>query len=101
MSKEKIDTAIRRLTEEANKKDTKPFYRFSELLIDRCVTDEIADLLLADDKTIAGADKKIAEEARKDGGCIDDEAAHAILFEYFGLPASASPAGVINAFDLL
>jgi hypothetical protein len=101
MSREKIDAAIKRVTDEANNyhgehPGSRKFQNFSEILIDACTTDDIADKLLDEEKTMCGADAVIKKAAEKDDGYIDDDVAHGILCDYFGIP---NPAALVQATD--
>jgi hypothetical protein len=99
MSTEKIDAAIKKITEEANKHPNSRKYQiFSELLIDACTTDDVADKLLSGVKSIASADGIISNAARKNDGFIEDDEAHRILFEYFDIAVPGAQQN--NALDL-
>jgi hypothetical protein len=99
MNTKKIDAAIRKITEEANKyPDSRKYQNFSELLIDACTTEDVADKLLAAGRTMKTADGIISKAAKKDDGFIEDDEAHRILFEYFDIAVPGAQKN--NALDL-
>jgi hypothetical protein len=106
---EKIDAALRKLTEEAEELSSGDPCKLliSEYLMDRIVDDSTAELILAEDKTLPDLNQKMWDAAKKrktgNGAHITDAELCEMADDYYGL-AAAAPVGrapFIDVADLL
>lgn len=90
----KQDNAIAKITQEmmADAVDGKPdpnLQAIEEMLTEICTTDEVAEKLLADGKSLQGAYKAMEDVARKNQKnnrcCIPPHQAMEIIKEYYGI----------------
>lgn len=83
------DKAIAKITEEAMKIDDPMAFAIEEHLTSLCTSDKVAELLLAEDKTLKQVYDKIWAEARKrkKGNCayIPPEEVFEMVDKYYGL----------------
>jgi hypothetical protein len=101
------DKAKKKLAGEIEGKDY--LIPFEEYLTGICETDEIAEKILAKDKTLERCYKNIESYARqrKNGACacIADEEVFRIMREYYGIDADAKKeeekADAVDIMDLL
>ena len=99
----KQDNAIAHITEQmmADAKDGKPapeIQAIEEKLSELCTTDEVADKLMADGKSLQGAFSAIRTEATKRRGgsncvCIPPNEAQKIIEDYYGITESDKQSG--------
>lgn len=104
-----IDKAIARITEQAMKLNHGLATVIEEYLTDRCTTNEVAEKLLDENKTVSEIYNKIKNHARdlaKDRfAMMKDDELYGMIDEYYGLDhASAShkasaPAPKVDVFD--
>ena len=85
----KTDRAIAKITDEAMKINNPIAIALEEHLTQKCTSDTVADLLLAEDKQLRKIIGDIRAEARKQAqdGCaeIPDEEVYAMVDRYYGL----------------
>ena len=83
----KIDEAIKKMTEECEKNPQ--LIPLEEYLTGICTTDEIAEKILTEGKTLKGAMDKIRTKAKKDAvagvGIVSDTEAFEMVREYYGI----------------
>lgn len=97
--------AIEKITKECENKDY--LIPFEEYLTSICTSDNVAERILEEKKTLQGAFDKMKEIARKrqHGGCacIPPEEGFSIIREYYDIDLSKSAPGekVIDIMDLL
>ena len=108
MNKEKIDAALKKLTEEAEKfgSDNDCMHYLSEYLMNKVTSDESADRILDESKSLKGLEKQIKDIARckaKDNwACLDNTKVEAVADEYFGLSySSSSTTNILDVTDYL
>ena len=99
----KQDNAIAHITEQMMKdaQDGKPapeIQAIEEKLSELCTTDEIADKLMADGKSLQGAFSAIRTEATKRRGgsncvCIPPNEAQKIIEDYYGITEADKQSG--------
>lgn len=84
-----IDKAIEKLTKEMMKADDPAIQMIEEHLTKVCTTDEIAEKILAEGKTLKGALDAMQAEAKKKAvngvGVFSDEEGFRIVEGYFGI----------------
>ena len=109
----KIDEAIAKITDEAMAADDPAVLRIEEYLTEICTSDQVADKLLKEGKTIKGALEAMCGVAKKKQknqvACLTDEEGFQIVEEYFGITAADKKTvkhairrgNVINLEDLL
>ena len=83
----KIEEAIKKMSIECEK--SPELVPLEEYLTGICTTDEIAEKILAKDKTLKGAMDKIRTKAKKDAvsgvGIVSDTEAFGMVREYYGI----------------
>ena len=98
------DQAKRKLCEEAGSDRT--LIRVEEYLTDLCTSDEVAEKILADGKTLKGCMEKVKKAARSQavGGMamIEDAEVYAQVRAYYGIELTPkNEAEIIDITDLL
>jgi hypothetical protein len=107
MSIEKINEALKKITEEAGKlKDGDPCkLLISEYVMDKITTDAAAEKVLAEDKKLADLNKKMWDEAHKkkagNGAHIPDADLMRMADEYYGFAAASGDSLDIDIAELL
>lgn len=102
----KINEAIAKLTEEATKAGDPLSIFIEEYLTDKISNpnEDIANKILAEDKTIAALIKKIKAKAKEQAvngvGAISDDDVRKMTDEYFGID-NTEPKKMIDVMDLL
>ncbi len=91
MNKELINKAIAHITDQANKGNVQCIIPLSEQLINKCDSDHIAEMLLAENKKLVDIAKSIESRAKDNGNYISDAEAHEMLFEYYGISERIKP----------
>lgn len=98
----KIEEAIKKMSIECEK--SPELVPLEEYLTGICTTDEIAEKILEDGKTLQGAMNKIREKAQKMAtrgiGVVSDEEGFAITREYFGIVLGAPKKPKKDIIDL-
>lgn len=102
----KTDQAIAKITEECEGKDY--LIPFEEYLTSICTVDNIAEKILAEDKTLTGCCSKMQSIAKKRAvngfAFIPQEEGYAVIRDYYGITEadkSRTGAGVIDIIDYL
>ena len=102
------DKAIARITEQAMKMDHPLATVIEEYLTDRCTTNEVAEKLLDESKTVKeifdGIEEKARKEAKNGFGMMKDEDLYGMIDDYYGLDHQAvssgsAPAPKVDVFD--
>lgn len=85
----KTDQAIAKITDEMMKLDNPIAQGVEEYLTEICVSDEIAEKIMAPGKSLKGATDVLWTEARKrkkgNSAYIPHKEAHALIDEYYGI----------------
>lgn len=100
---EKTNRAIARITDEC--KGNEHLIPFEEYLTSICTTDDVADKILNNDKSLKGCFEKMKNIARSraKNGCayIPPEEGFRIIREYYGIEDSKKTSPAIDIMDLL
>lgn len=107
-----INEAIKKLTEEAMADGSSAFREIEEHLTNLCKTNDVAEKILVDGKTIKGAyeliERRAEEMAKGKTGrvkiCVSPSEGFDIVDDYFGIndiKAGKGSAPVIDVLDLL
>ena len=103
---ELTDKAIARITDEMMAINTRNAIAIEEYLTNKCKSDEIANKLLAERKTLknclAHCKKKAQPQAKNGGAMVTDEEVYEWVDEYYGITGiEAESAEVIDIMSLL
>lgn len=100
---EKTNRAIARITDEC--KGNEHLIPFEEYLTSICTTDDVADKILNNDKSLKGCFEKMKNIARSraKNGCayIPPEEVFRIIRDYYGIEDSKKTSSAIDIMDLL
>ena len=101
-----INKAIAKITDEMMKSNNPAIRAIEEHLTNLCTSNEVAEKILVEGKTLNGAYNKMKEEARRFAGgrheiCISDQEGFRIVDEYFGINQMERTTSKINIIDLL
>lgn len=103
----KIGKAIKKITEEMMENQNNTAIRvIEEHLTSICTTNEVAEKILNEEKTLRGALEAIRNEAQKEKvgncACIDDKRGFEIVEKYFGIEEEDKKFNkIIDIIDLI
>lgn len=100
-----IDKAIAKITGEMMKIDTPLAIGIEEHLTEVCKSENVAEKLLDEGKSLKACCDKVTAEARKRAKnnvyAFPSDEVYAMVDEYYGIPNVPEPAKKINVMDLL